>query len=204
MSEIWMAARRGSVARGFAALALVALLVGAAGAAPARADEEMSSKASELVTQSISLIINGAEQERVVEQIQAAVDAPDTKGVDLAKVKAALDAAEGGSGEAALSRARVLLQESVGARPASGYGTVPRIGETSDGAPRLATGGETGTTVILEDARPARGVSDGGDVALLLLALGGLAVGLFLSYRFRPAHSIQALRRGDVPTKVAQ
>lgn len=184
-----------------AAAALAALFAFAAlpGRALAAGDEdghgEESNEASVLVMQGIALIVNQAEKDRVVERIEDALMAPDKEGVDLAKVEDALTAAESASDSEGLNQARVLLQESIGARPASGYGEVPRIGGVSKGGSPFATGGEPGTSVILDEVRPARGISNGGDAVLLVLAVPGLLLGLHLSFRFRPAHSIHQMRQ---------
>ncbi len=54
-----------------------------------------------------------------------------------------------------------------------------RIGELSEA--RLATGGETGTSGILDEFKPARGISDGGDTALIAFGAVLVVLGLYLS-----------------------
>lgn len=188
-------------------VAILVVMVAWSGRAAASRDEdghgEESDEARVLVMQAIALIVNQAEQERVVERIGDAVEAPMKEGVDLAQVEAALEVAESASGRDGLNQARVLLQESIGAQPASGYGEVARIGETSEGgAPSFATGGDPGTNVVLDMVRPERGISDGGDAVLMALSVAGLLLGLYLSRRFRPAHSIHQLRRDDAGKEV--
>ncbi|UER54326.1 hypothetical protein HJG43_06990 [Kineosporiaceae bacterium SCSIO 59966] len=59
----------------------------------------------------------------------------------------------------------------------------------------MATGLETGTTVVLDPFQHARGISDGGDAALLALAAVAIALGLWTAQRTRPRHSVRELRR---------
>lgn len=166
---------------------------------------EESNEARVLVMQAIALIVNEADAERVVERIADAVEAPEKEGVDLAKVEQALGVAESVPGRAGLNEARLLLQESIGAQPVSGYGEVAPIGEVSEGQPPpFATGADPGTGAVLDPVRPDRGISDGGDAVLLALAVAGLGLGLYLSYRFRPAHSIHQLRREDSAHSAAE
>ena len=181
-------------------LAVIFAVAALPGTALAAGEEEghgdESNEARVLVMQAIALIVNEAEAERVVERIADAGEAPEKEGVDIAKVEQALEVAESVTGRAGLNEARVLLQESIGAQPVSGYGEVAPIGEVSEGQPPpFATGGDPGTGIVLDPVRPERGIGDGGDAVLFALAVAGLAVGLFLSYRFRPAHSIEQLRR---------
>jgi len=183
-----------------AVLAVIFAVAALPGRALAAGEEEghgeESNEARVLVMQAIALIVNEAEAERVVERIADAGEAPEKEGVDIAKVEQALEVAESVPGRAGLNEARVLLQESIGAQPVSGYGEVAPIGEVSEGQPPpFATGGDPGTGIVLDPVRPERGIGDGGDAVLFALAVAGLAVGLFLSYRFRPAHSIEQLRR---------
>lgn len=175
-----------TVARGparltVAALALLVLLAPGV----ARADEEESTESRVLAEQAIALIANDAGEERVAERIEDALEAPDKEGVDLGLVGQALEVVEGpGPDETALRQARVLLLEALG-------GKLPSAPEGG----RFATGTETGTSVVLNEFRPARGIADAGDAALFALALLAVAVGLWLSVRLRPPHRIRELER---------
>ena len=60
-------------------------------------------------------------------------------------------------------------------------------------AERPVTGDQTGTKVILGPFEHQHGVSDGGDAALLGLALAAIAAGLFLARRLRPPHTLRQL-----------
>lgn len=177
--------RTGPVALLLAALVFLLVLT----ASPvARADEgEESDQAKVLVLQATALAANEAGVERVSEKIDDALAAPDQEGVDAAKVRQALsvitstgDNPSQGQARLAMTQAHRLLQES--------------IGVTGPPAPNLATGDESGTTVVLDEFQPAKGISDGGDVALAVLALAALAAGLVLARRLRPEHSIRALQ----------
>lgn len=162
---------------------------------PASANEEETDQANLLVLQTISLIANGRDQEVVEERLTDAVEAPDASGVDMATVQQALDLLEGGEAdEATLDQVRKLLASSITIQAASGYGRIPGPGEVGSGEPAFATGGSTGTVVVLDELQPARGVSDGGDVVLLVLAAGSILLGLYLAKRWRPHHGIKELR----------
>ncbi|MCX4584095.1 hypothetical protein [Streptomyces sp. NBC_01481] len=167
-----------------AALVVTALvLLSAVFPGQARADEEESREAPVLVEQAVALIANDAGEARVAERIEDALKAPDREGVDLGLVRQALDVVEGpDEDENVLRRARVLLLDALGGR-------LPSAPESG----RFATGTETGTSVVLEEFRPARGVADGGDAALLGLALAAVVSGLWLSHRLRPPHTIREL-----------
>lgn len=180
------AARRSGVLGIVAAALLVLPLSGAA-----RADEEESTQAPMLVAQAIALIANDAGDERVAERIQDALDAPEKEGADLAKVRQALDLIDRpGEDRAVTGQARVLLLAAIG-------GKLPAE-ESADGSPGYATGSETGTSVILDEFKPAWGVSDGGDAVLLALAIAAIVGGLVLSRRLRPPHRMRELKRRTV------
>lgn len=164
-----------------AAAAAVLLLI--LPAAPAGADEEESTHASELVEQAIALIANEGGDERVAERIDDALNAPAKDGVDLVKVGQAREIIDAPDEDpAATAQARALLLDSLG-------GKLPSAPE--DG--QQAAGIETGTSVILNEFKPARGISDGGDAILLGLSLAVLLAGLYLARRLRPQHSLHQL-----------
>ncbi|MHB9857062.1 hypothetical protein [Streptomyces sp. YIM S03343] len=87
---------------------------------------------------------------------------------------------------AADERARALLLDALGGKLPS----APKAGT-------FATGTETGTSEILGEFRPARGVSGKGDAILLGLAAAATAGGLWLSHRWRPPHTIRELEHRD-------
>ncbi|MER7467270.1 hypothetical protein [Streptomyces sp. NPDC097981] len=141
-----------------------------------------------LVEQAVALIANQAGDDRVGERIHDAVEAPDQMGVDQAKVRGALALIDQpGENARATAQARTLLLAAIGGR-------LP-------GAPTAgpALGTDTGTSVILDEFRPARGISDGGDVALLVLAVAAIAAGLYPARRWRPPHTIHELERSAAP-----
>lgn len=174
-------------------LAVVVLLV--LPGAPASAEEEETDQAGLLVLQTISLIANGRDQAVVEERLTDAMEAPDASGVDMDKVQQALDVLQGGEADQeTLGQVRELLASSITIRAASGYGPIPGPGEVASGTPVFVTGGSTGTVVVLDELRPARGISGAGDVVLLVLAAGSVLVGLYLAKRWRPHHGIKELR----------
>ncbi|TQK45146.1 hypothetical protein FBY35_6690 [Streptomyces sp. SLBN-118] len=175
---------RATAARSLGTL-LVAVLVLALLPGVAQAHGEESDEAAVLVEQAIALIANDAGESRVAERIEDALMAPHKEGVDLKLVNDALKAVERpGAEEAALRETRKLLLASLGGKLPS----APKAGQ-------LVTGTETGTSVVLDEFRPARGVADAADAALFALSLVAIAAGLWLSVRLRPRHSIRELRR---------
>ena len=112
-----------------------------------------------------------------VDKIDAAINAADTSGVDIALVTQAATAL----GHGDVHGARTLLKRSIGARPHLGGSDPQPIRQV----PSLAVGAETGIDVVTDPLAPYRKLS-GGDVAALsaLVALG--ALGAYLAARFRP------------------
>jgi len=170
--------RAPGIRRGPTALLAVAVLLVAALAGPAWAHEGESDQAAVLVEQAISLIANEADADRVAERIHDAVDAPDQMGVDGAKVREALDLVEQSG---ATAQARGLLLASLGGKLPSAPTEGPAVGT------------ETGTGEILDEFRPERGISDGGDVVLVVLGAVAIGAGLYLARRWRPPHTLREL-----------
>lgn len=151
-------------------------------------------EANLLVLQSVALIANGAPVDAVAERIEDALAAPDPSGTDLDTVEQALSLVQPGATAAELDQARQLLDSAIGIRFASGYGNVPGPGGVGRDESPYATGDQTGTTAVLDELKPARGVSDGGDVVLLALAVLAMTAGLVLAHRWRPPDTIGQLR----------
>ena len=160
----------------------------------ALADEEMSDQAQVLVLQAVALIANKAPADAVAERIQAALAAPDKSRTDLAKVRQAQSLLREGATPGDIERASALLTGAIDIRFATGYGDIPRPGQVGEDRPPYATGAETGTTAILGEFEPRRGISDGGDVAILILAVLAIGLGLVLAHRWRPPKSLRQLR----------
>lgn len=95
-----------------------------------------------------------------------------------------------------MMKARDLLQRSIGAvADMTGRDVRPILQVPSKASSvTLATGEQTGTTVVT-DEMPGRGSLTDSDVILLVLAAAAGVLGTGLSLRFRPAHSIHRLRR---------
>lgn len=176
------------------AVALLALGLLVAGSGTAVANEEETEEANLLVLQSVALIANGAPVDAVTERIEDALAAPDPSGTDLDKVEDALSLVQQGAAPADLEEARQILVSAIDIRFASGYGQVPGPRELGHDESPYASGGETGTTAVVDELKPARGVSDGGDVVLLVLAVLAVAAGLVLAHRWRPHDTIRQLR----------
>lgn len=166
-----------------AATALLVVL----GTAPAWGNEgEESDESAVLVLQAIALLANENSPEVVLERIEDAVEAPMTEGADLEQVEQAASLLEPVAESDAVpadveEQVRALLEGSIGV-------------EELVAPAAMVTGAETGTTVVLPELRPARGVSDGGDAALLVLAALTAIGGLFAARRLRPHHSLRELR----------
>lgn len=154
-------------------LLMGAWLAGVPAAASAHDDEEID-QASVLVLQAIGFIVNKpGDMDDITDKIDDALDAPEKDGVDMAKVQAAKEALD----KEDMETARAQLQESLASVPMES-----------------ATGEETGTTVV-HDALDTRGDVDLVDWVLLVLSALILALGAWLSVRFRPAESVRGLRR---------
>lgn len=179
---------------------VIAALVFVAGPAQASGGHGEESRVSAvLVLQAISVIANDGSADPVAEKLNDALAAPDKKGTDLVKVKQALSLVEGSAtsadGAKDLGRARAIMVTAIAVRAATGYGEMPEPGMVGKDVSPYASGSETGTITVLDGFTPARGISDGGDVILLGLAILVLGAGVFLSRKWRPDDTIRELRR---------
>ncbi|WP_159050191.1 hypothetical protein [Streptomyces sp. MMG1533] len=134
----------------------------------AEAHDGESVESAVLVERAIALIANDAGKEKAAERIEDALMAPHKDGVDLKLVDQARGVVERPGPEGA------SLQEARGVLLRSLDGKLPSAPE----AGKLVTGTETGTSVVLDEFRPACGIADSGDAALFALALVAIAVGL--------------------------
>jgi hypothetical protein len=185
--------RSGGLRAGLTAVAvLTGLLVGLA-SAPAWAHEgEESTPAHELVLQALAYMLNTpGDLESIEDKVRDAQESEDPGGVKMALVRQA----EGALAADDMTGARDLLQRSIGARADLTGTDVQPILQTSPGqrSVTLATGGEAGTRVVA-DEQPGREGLTGGDAAVLVAAGVIAAGGILLSIRYRPAHSVHALR----------
>lgn len=167
------------------ALALVLL-----GTTTAAGEEESSDKSLDLVQQAVAVIVNDGGAERALEKAQDALDAPDQRGVDLELVRKAVTLLQSDPNEAEMQQARELLLEAA-----------PALNKSPGGA--MATGADTGTTQVIPEFRPSRGVNSAGDVVLLAMGLLLITAGLWLSHRWRPPHTSRELRRPAATTGTA-
>lgn len=194
-----------SAARLRTVVVLLVVLLGVWPASSAQANGTATTEARLYVLQSVALIANDASVAVVAERITDALNAPDTAGTDLAKVKQALAIVEGSAPGAAgatdRNQARGILASAVDVRAATGYGTLPPPGELGQDTAPYATGAGTGTAVVLDGFRPARGVSDRGDLVLLVLSGLAIALGVYLSLRWRPPDTLRELRRRSSAVK---
>lgn len=188
--------KRGAMVTGLLLLLLLTPFTGA------RADQPEPDQANLLVLHSISLIANNAAPATVVTHLTDALAASNQSGVDRAKVGQALVLAKASvtarDSRGILAQARELLTKAIDIRAATGYGEIPKPGQVGRDVAPYATGAGAGTTVILDELQPARGVSDGGDVVLLAAGILLLIVGLYLARRWRPTDTIHQLRARSV------
>lgn len=181
----------------------VTLLVAAAllpGTALAHEGEE--SDASQTVLQAIALLVSSPGdihlvEDKVREALAEAREEPDGESaldVDLlARAAAALEESQPG-------RARHLLQRSLGAHvDLAGTDVQPILHLPDSPQPaEPAKAAATGTSVVT-DHMPGRGPLGAADYALLVLGFVLAGVGLWVSVRTRPAHSIHELRHPPAP-----
>jgi hypothetical protein len=156
-------------------------------AGPASAHEgEEGVAAVDDVRQAIAVIVNKPDDmETIEDKIGDALASENTEGVDVALVKEAQEALEGGD----MGKVRDLLQRAVGARPDLAGSDVQPILHVP-----LALGEETGTTVVT-DPLPGRGGLTSGDLTLLVVAGLVALAGLLFSVRSRPPDTVRALRQ---------
>ena len=137
-----------------------------------------SDRASDLVLQAIAVIVNEPQdREMIRDKVADALDANNTKGVDLALVRAAKDALAARQ----LHKARSLLERAIGARPHRGGGEPAPIREVGP-APKGAEPGRA----LPSDPLPGRDGLGVSDWALLAGALVIAAIGGTLAVRYRP------------------
>jgi hypothetical protein len=130
-----------------------------------------------LVQQAIGHLAYDSGEEGIMaakEKVEDALNAEDQEGIDVSKLEQAQAALEAGDA----AQARPLLQDS--------------ISEAMAELPP-ATGEETGTTIVSDELMGRAGLT-GTDIGLLLGSIALLGLGVGLSWRFRPADTVGALR----------
>ena len=153
---------------------LLAALVVLLPAAPALAHGEGDSEQSRvLVLDALTYLANkpAGYMDEVTDKVGDALEAPDTAGVNLAKVEAAQQALEHND----MMQTRALLQASL----------APMAGPV--------TGEDPGTTTML-DPLTVHSTWAGSEPALAALSLAAVLIGLVLARRWRPDISLRALR----------
>ncbi|MGB3829386.1 MAG: hypothetical protein WA962_11480 [Ornithinimicrobium sp.] len=209
MGEVWM--RRLGARLLVVPMVLLVFMTLGVGSAGAHGGED-TDEASVLVRQAIALIVSSPEEPgEVQERVQAAAQAADVSGVDVALVEEADAALTSGDD---VAQVRALLERSIGAGPVGGAtdpttqnepatrgddatATEPTAAEegTDDSSMAdVATGADPGSTVLTDslETRPELGVAD------WLLIAGSILVGLvgvWVALRFRPARSNEATAR---------
>lgn len=187
--------RSGSLGHGLVRLCLALLLAVGLGlaATPSQAHEdEPVANAREEILQAIAYLVSSPHSMDAIEdKIVEAQEAEETEGVDLTLVRRAQLALERDESH----RALVLLQRSIGAAADMAGSHMRPILQVPPGAETipLATGEETGTSIVTEELAGRQDLT-GTDLGLLGLAAALAAVGLLLSYRYRPAYSVHRSR----------
>ena len=143
----------------------------------AQANGEETQEGSVLVQQALAHLVHDSGPggvELAMEKVDDTLRTEHQEGVDVAGVRAGMEALGAGR----VAQARALLEDSI----------------TEALAQRPpATGYETGTGVV-SPPLPGRGPLSGGDWAVLLVAAAVGGLGVWLSVRFRPHDSVGALR----------
>ncbi len=168
-------------------LACVVTLGSVLSASPTWADEQgETTEGYLLVQQALSHLAHDTTSGSIMdamEKIDDALSTKDQEGVDVAELQQAKAALEAGQVE----EGRALLQQSI-SEAISQF--------------KPATGGETGTTVVLSPL-PGRSSLTGGDWGFLALSVLLLLLGVGLAWRFRPQENVHELRRRlDPPARV--
>lgn len=148
--------------------------------------------ARESVLQAIAYVVNTpGNMEMITDKIKDAQESADKRGVDIAEVREAMAAVDHND----MPRARLLLEQSIGARADLSGMDVRHVLQLPPGASTvsLATGQEPGTQIVMSELQ-GRSSWTRTDSVLLVVAVVAGAVGAALCWRYRPAHSIHALR----------
>lgn len=175
-----------------AAAAVFALLSLALPAVAHAHGDEAEIPARELVLQAIAYIVNTPDDSDMIsEKLMEATESEDASGVDLEAVDRAMAELDDGD----LVQGRILLEESIGARPDLSGMDVRHVLNVAPGASvvSLATGEQAGTAIVTDELS-GRGPWTGTDSVLVAIAAVTAGLGLLLSWRFRPAHSIHTLQ----------
>ena len=178
-------------ARLAAAFAASLLSLAVPAVAYAHGDEE-EVPARDSVLQAIAYVVNTPDDmDMITDKLNDAKDSPDKQGVDIAYVDQAMQALDTGD----MPQVRLLLEESIGARADLSGTDVRHVLQVPPGTSTvdLATGEQTGTQIVTDELS-GRGSWTGTDSALIGIAVAVTAAGALLSWRFRPTHSVHALR----------
>ncbi|HET7277239.1 MAG TPA: hypothetical protein VFJ22_04110 [Dermatophilaceae bacterium] len=184
--------RRG-FARRAALLITVFVTLSTPAAAFAHGDEGMV-PARDSVLQAIAYLVNTPDDmDMIKDKVKDAQESTDHNGVDVSQLDDAMSALEAGN----MTDARVRLERAIGARVDLSGTNVEPVLQVPPGltSVTLATGDQPGTTVVTDELAGRSGSLAVGDVVLIGLAALAVAVGIALSMRFRPEHSIHTLRR---------
>ncbi len=181
-----------AAARAAAAAALAVLSLAVAAPAFAHGDEG-SVPARESVLQAIAYVVNTPDNmDMITDKLKDAKDSTDQAGVNIPEVEQAMKALDTQN----MPLVRTLLEQSIGAKVDLTGLDVRHVLQVPPGlsAVSLSTGQQPGTTVVT-DEMPGRGPLSGGQAALLGIAAVAALGGTLLGIRYRPEHSIHALRR---------
>lgn len=159
----------------------VVLAVAAALAVPAAASAHEDGEAEEgylLVQQALAHLAHDTSDEGIhlaMEKVDEALETEDQEGLDVAGIEDAMVALEAGQVATARDHLQASIEEALHDLP-------------------LATGTETGTTVVVPETSGGSGI-DSEEWGLLIASFALLLLGVWLAVRFRPRDTVRALRR---------
>ena len=194
MTAVRAGIRRHRRAGWLAAVVAAVVAVMVAGPAWAHGGDEAGNTARQDVLQAIAYIVNTpGNMDAALDKVKDAQAAKDTTGVNLALVRQAQAVVAANQ----MMSAKALLERSIGARLDLSGTDVRPILQVPAGATSvaLATGEESGTQVVTDELAGRAGLT-GLDITLLVLAALMATGGVLLSIKYRPAHSVRALRHG--------
>lgn len=149
--------------------------------------------ARQSVLEAIAYVVNTpGDMDMITDKMKDAEESSDKQGVDIAQVEQAMQALEKND----MPQVRLLLEESVGARADLSGTDVRHVLQLPPGSSTvaLATGQEPGTQIVTDEL-PGRSGWTATDSVLTAIAGVAAAGGAVLIWRYRPAHSVHALRQ---------
>lgn len=155
--------------------------------------DEGAVPARQSVLQAIAYVVDTpGDMDMITDKLRDAEESSDKQGVDIAQVDRAMQALEKND----MPWVRLLLEESIGARADLSGTDVRHILQppACSSTVALATGQQAGTQIVTDELPGRAGWTATGSI-LIAVAAAAAAAGVFLIWRYRPAHSVHSLRR---------